>query len=561
MFSDVPINKPSPKIILSLRKIAGIPVALIRNGFPRCLHVGYICFVLPAVMPVLPICLRLYTWIKRIGLKYYFAEKKIRYWRQNKETLLSLADKGYKTKVQQLGLDWEKVTSSENARRQIHKVELGEIDQDGFLLSKVGAISNVPIVSKKQFLARKRFGLRVVAIDGYVCIEKHYNGNKSSFVNEIEAHYYLGRAGCNIPVIMDVDFDNLTLTFSYISGPVLREELAGRGAVVRDRDIEENPELTRFGKRKRALNRTAECRRVLSEVVDSQFIDHVFAELNKMHEARFIWNDIKYGNIILEERSGKPFLIDFDWALRFEGLGKNAFRILCDRDIEKFNACFGTEKLTYKRIKSELEHRTNNETFAPVYFGYGLRNSNIRNTNNGCSRWQSVLRNNLLSVSGKRILDLECTNAVDAIQMLRSGAQEVVGISCEPGDISQGNFVKSAFEWAENRQYAFKYVQANTDELSKINLGSFDIVMAPCPTEHPGNGSFDNIVKHISTIAPTFVLQCNPATNINRREQLTCEKAAVEYALNALSSNGFPFTQVVAPYRNSRPLIIGTIER
>ena len=338
-----------------------MPVALIRNGFLRCLYAVYICIVLPAVIPVLPVCLRLYTLIKRAALKYYFAEKKIRYWRQNKEALLSLADKGYKTKVQQLGLDWEKVTSPENARHQSHRVELGEIDQDGFLLSKVGKISNVPSVSNRQFLARKRFGLRVVAVDGYVCIEKHYKGNKSSFVNEIEAHYHLGRAGCNMPVIMDVDFDNLTLTFSYISGRVLREELAGRGAIVRDRDIEENPGLTRSGKRKRSMNRIPECRRVLSDVIDSQFIELIFAELNKIHKARFIWNDIKYGNIIIEERSGKPYLIDFDWALRFEGLGKSAFKILCDRDIEKFNACFGTEKLTYKRIKHHLEHRKRNK--------------------------------------------------------------------------------------------------------------------------------------------------------------------------------------------------------
>jgi len=305
------------------------------------LYAGYTYIVLHAVMPMSLLCLRLYTLIKRITLKYYFAEKKIQYWRQNRELLLSLADKGYKTRLEQLGLDWDKITSSENSRQQSNKVKLGEIDQDGFLLSKVGDISNVPRVSKKQFLARKRFGLQVVAIDGYVCIEKHYKGNKASFVNEIEAHYYLGRAGCNIPVIMDVDFDNLTLTFSYISGPVLREELAKRGAVVRDRDIEDNPELTRTGKRKMALNRIPEGRRVLSEVIDFKFIELVFAELNKIHKARFIWNDIKYGNIIIEEQSGEPYLIDFDWALRFPELGKNAFRFLCKQDIEKFNICFG----------------------------------------------------------------------------------------------------------------------------------------------------------------------------------------------------------------------------
>jgi len=300
--------------------------------------------------------------LKRVTLKYFFAERKIRYWRQNRELLLSLADKGYKTRVEHLGLDRDKISSPDNSGCQSHKVELGEIDQDGFLLSKMDAIANVPSVSGNEFLARKRFGLKVLAVDGYVCIEKHYKGNKASFVNEIEAHYHLGRAGCNIPVIMDVDFDNLTLTFSYISGHVLREELAKKGAVLRDREIEANPELTRAGRRKMALNRIPEGRRVLSEVVDSQFIELIFAELKKIHEARFIWNDIKYGNIIIEQRSGKPYLIDFDWALRFPKLEKNAFRVLCYRDIEKFNACFGTEKLTCKRTKCESGRGNRSDT-------------------------------------------------------------------------------------------------------------------------------------------------------------------------------------------------------
>ena len=287
--------------------------------------------------------MRLYTWVRRIVLKYCSAEKRIQYWRQNKKMLLSLADSGYKITIQSLGLNLE------DGQQQSQKVELGEIDQDGFLLSKVGTISNVPSVSEEQFLGRKRFDLRMVAVNGYVCVEKHYKGNKSSFVNEIEAHYGLGLAGCNIPVIMDVDFDNLTLTFSYISGPVLREELAKRGAVVRDHDIEENPRLTRLAKRKKARRRIAESRRVLYDVIDSQFVEDLLAELRKVHEARFIWNDIKYGNVIIEEHSGKPYMIDFDWALRYPRLGKTAWRILRDRDIEKFNACFGTDRQTVER--------------------------------------------------------------------------------------------------------------------------------------------------------------------------------------------------------------------
>jgi len=56
------------------------------------LYLGYTYFILSAVMSVFLVCLRLYTLIKRVALKYYFAEKKIQFWRQNKQLLLSLAD-------------------------------------------------------------------------------------------------------------------------------------------------------------------------------------------------------------------------------------------------------------------------------------------------------------------------------------------------------------------------------------------------------------------------------------------------------------------------------------
>jgi len=288
-------------------------------------------------------CLRFYAWAKRIVLKYYLAEKKIRYWRQNRQKLLAIADTGYKITAQSLGVDLK------DLQQHSQRLELGLIDQDGFLLSKVGAIANVPTICREQFQARRRFGLTMVAIHGYVGVEKHYRGNKAAFVNEIEAHYRLGLAGCNVPVILEADFDNLTLTFSYIAGRVLHEELARRGAVVRDRDIEGNPQLTWLGKRRRASARIAESRRVLYDVIDSQFVEDLFAELCKVHEARFIWNDIKYGNIIIEEHSGKPYMIDFDWALRYPNLGPTAWRILRDRDIEKFNACFATDRQMVER--------------------------------------------------------------------------------------------------------------------------------------------------------------------------------------------------------------------
>jgi len=539
------------------RKIVKIPFVLARNGFLCCCHLTYICFVLPFIMKFLPIGLRLYPWIKRTIQKYFSADKKIQYWRQNKEKLLRNGETGYRTRVESLGLDWRKLQSLTKFNSQLYKVVIGEMDQDGFLLSKVGVIPNVPSISEKQFLARKRFGLRMVAINGYVCVEKHYKGDKLSFVNEIEALHNLGLAGCNVPAIMDVDFDNLTLTLSYILGFVLREELAKKGAFLRDRDVNSSSAFTSLDQKQKRLKRIQEGKRVLYEVIDSKFVESLFAELNKIHGFRFIWNDIKYGNIIIEKRSRKPYLVDFDWAGHYPRLGNNAFRILRDRDIEKFNLHFGTEKLTHKRMRQRIKHIKCNKIYAPVYFGSSLSFGNTWNTDVGYGRWHYILKHNLPVLSGKRILDLGCNNAFNSIQMLRSGAREVIGIELNSEVISQGNFVKAGFEWADNRQYRFKYLQANMKELPRMNLGNFDIVLALCSIYYLDDYSMANLVKYISTITNTFVLQCNTATNIDRSNQHTYEKASVEYILNVLRSNGFPVTQAVAPYKYSRPLVIG----
>jgi len=250
-----------------------------------------------------------------------------------------------------MGKYFNKARFLEKIQKRSHEVVIAEIDQDGFLLSHFGPIRNATTISEKHFLARKRYNLKVVAINGYVGVKKDYKGNKLSFVNEIAALYNLGIAGSNVPVIMDIDFNNITLTFSYILGPVLREELAKRGAILRDRDVVNIQDYAHLDRKEKQIKRIQEGKHVLYSVIDSQFVESLFIELNKIHASGFILNDIKYGNIIIEKRSGKPYLVDFDRAENYSNLGRNSFGILRDKDIEDFNLHFDTEKLTYKRIK------------------------------------------------------------------------------------------------------------------------------------------------------------------------------------------------------------------
>lgn len=349
------IRNPIFDIIGVFRKVVRIPIVLARNGFLHSFHLIHVCFVCPIVIKVLPIYVKCYVEVKRITDKYYSAEKEIRYWQQNKEELLRLGKRGYRIKIEDLGLNQEKLELLKKVQQQSHEVVIAEIDEDGFLLSHFGVIRNAPTVSQNQFLVRKHFNLKLTVIDGYVGVKKDYKGDKVSFVNEIKVLHCLGLTGCNVPAIMDVDFDNLTLTFSYILGRVLREELARSGAVLRDRDVDNNSDFLGLDPTEKRLKRIQEGKRVLHNVIDSQFVESLFTELNKIHASGFILRDIKYGNMVIEKKSGKPYLIDFEGARHYPNLGKHSFKILRDRDIEKFNLLFDTEKLTYKRTKGSVK--------------------------------------------------------------------------------------------------------------------------------------------------------------------------------------------------------------
>lgn len=561
-FFRIKIRNPIFGIMKILRKPLRIPIVLARIGFLHSFRLIYIYFVSSLVIKILPIYLKYYVKAKIIIQKYYYANKEIRYWQQNKEEILKLGKKGYITKIEDLGLNKEKLEFLKKVQRQSHEVVIGEIDQDGFLLLHFGKIRDAPMVDKRKFLKRKVRDLKLVDINGYVGVKKNYKGNKLAFVTELKAIHNLRFTGCNVPSIIDIDFDNLALTISYIKGPVLREELARRGAVLRDYDVDDNPDFMYLGLKEKDLKRIKEGKRVLYDVIGSQFVEDLFTELKKIHEAGFIYNDLKYGNIIIEKNSGKPYLVDFERAYCYPYIGKNSFTILRDQNIEEFNLLFDTKKLTYKRVKERIkEIKDNNAIYAPIYFGAGLRIGKIWTPETGYGRWHYILKRNLPPISGKRILDIGTNNASIALELLRNGAQKVIGVELDSENIAQGNFVKTGYDWADNTHYNFKYIQADMKEIPAMNLGKFDMALALCSLYYLDDDSIANLTKYISTITDIFVLQCNLYQNVDRGNPHTYRRASIDYALNVLRSNGFPITQVIAPFRYTRPLVIGKKEK
>jgi SAM-dependent methyltransferase len=456
-------------------------------------------------------------------------------------------------------VDADRIDRARRSQPGSHEIVIADIDQDGFLCSRIGRLHDVPTVTRQGFAPRGRFDLTVVDVRGGLGVKKHFKEDVVAFLAELEAGRDLHAAGCRVPAIVAVDFDELTITSEFIPGRVVREELARRGAILRDRDVAVDPTYRGLTPTQRRARRVEQGRAVLGDVVDTETVELLFSEIKKIHEAGYVLHDVKFGNVILEATTGEPYLIDFDRARRYPELGRLSRRLLRDRDYQKFNTHFGTQKLTHRRAvgwsKRPPDHLR--RLYSPIHIEGGLNFGNIWRTDAGYGRWRSILRDQLPSVAGARVLDLGANNGFNAIQMLRVGAREVVAVERDDRAIAQARAVTELFEWADGRSYALTYVHEDVAALPRIDLGRFDLVTALCSIYYLSDEDIPHLVRHISTITDMLVLQCNTDRSVHRSDQHTFAKASVAYAVAALEQNGFPFIRVVAPRGYSRPLVIG----
>jgi tRNA A-37 threonylcarbamoyl transferase component Bud32 len=181
-----------------------------------------------------------------------------------------------------------------------------------------------------------------VATDTSLGVRK-YHVNRWRFLNELRVLPILQTAGCRVPSLLGVDFDRLSITSTYVAGLALREALAERAAVVRDRDVITHSPFKHMTKSELWRARIREGKRVLYDVIDRTLADNIHEQIRTMHRARVIWGDVKFGNIVIDEGSGQPYLIDFDAAGHFPLMPQLVFDALRDREIASYRLHFDPE--------------------------------------------------------------------------------------------------------------------------------------------------------------------------------------------------------------------------
>jgi SAM-dependent methyltransferase len=441
-------------------------------------------------------------------------------------------------------------------RRTNEEIALADIDQDGLLNPRFLPFWDAPRVDAKGFLPRGRFELTVVDRNGWVGVRKNFRGDKVAFVNELEATLDLKAAGCNVPAIFDVDFERLAITYAYIDGVVVREALAQAGAPIRDRDVTpvRSPIANRILSNRVYNRRIVAGRSIIENVLDAKTIASVGEGLLAIHRAGYALEDVKYGNVIIETATGIPYFVDCERALPLRQFSPTTATFLRDRDADKLNSHFGTHLLTaaqLRRVRLGAD-----DMYSPFYAGAGIRLGAIWNPELGILRWRHMLANHVPVPVGGRVLDLGANSGFNALQMLRAGAKEAIGVEIDPAVIEQGLFVKRVFEWADNTKYHFSYVHGSHADIGSMNLGRFDLITAFCTLYYLSRAAMAKTVSELVGLADTLVLECNNDRAIKRSDPETFIKASLSFNVELVRNNGFPNVTVIERPGSDRPLVI-----
>jgi hypothetical protein len=284
--------------------------------------------------------------------------------------------------------------------------------------------------------------------------------------------------------------------------------------------------------------------------------------LLKIHRAGYVLGRIDKEGLLIDASDGKPVFLDLRHALPLAGLSRDTSVHLRDIDSARSNDLFGTSLITADVLRSEAlgAETTENDgdrAYASILIRDDIHWGSIWNTDVGTGRWNYILKDHLPIPQNGTVLDLGSNNGFNPLQMLRHGAASAVGVEFRDSIIRDGEFLKSAFEWFDNRSYDFRYVHGSFADLPSFGLGRFDMVSALCSLYYLGDHEMREIARYIRTLTDALVLQCNVDRLIYRASEEEYRRASVEFAVEVLEQAGFRKQQIIAPAGYSRPLVIG----
>lgn len=96
--------------------------------------------------------------------------------------------------------------------------------------------------------------------------------------------------------------------------------------------------------------------------------------------------------------------------------------------------------------------------------------------------------------------------------------------------------MKSALEWRCQTKYNVKYIDTDINDLSSLELGSFDAVIALNSLYYLDEKDIERTIRHVADLSDLFLIQCN--TRDHKKD--LGRRSTPSYMKRALERNGFP---------------------
>lgn len=448
----------------------------------------------------------------------------------------------------------------EEARKETpqREIVIGHIDNDGRVLGLFGDIPGLPSVSKAEFLKRTRFGVDIVLIEDSLLVRKDYRGQENKFLSEwLTLALLSGKA--NVPAIHHVDEQNARIYKNLIIGKTIREFLVDAGAKIMHAQTKEDPELIGLDNAARLLAIVSRGTPLISSVLPDSLLCEIERQMKLIHATLVTNFSNTFGNIVIDTKKGAPWFIDLEGAVSHRSASELAFIFRRDIDQVKFNERYGRTLLTESSARAALHAQSVRLPgwYSPIDFGNGLAIGGFWSTDSGIGRWE-FLNCKIMApiVEGKKVLDLGSNNGLMPLLMLRAGAREVVGVELSPINVESAKLIQRIFEWRDMRSYKLHIHNANMLEVLNADWGKFDVVTSLCSLYYLEPDEMASIVRRAANLAPVMIIQANVATRKEAAQQKS-EKASTTFLERLLGDNGFPYVEVYAPPRFSRPLLVG----
>ena len=457
------------------------------------------------------------------------------------------------TTIADLPISYDDKTRLKNLNTESSEIEMGILDRDGRVLDNSGFLSFMNCVSSDEFIPKDRFQIDIVIKKGKILIKKSFGKDRASFIKEA---FFLARLWnkVNVPAIWELVPHENVIYMNLVVGKSIQEILAQEGIVIRYSDIIIEPSFKHLSGSEISNIVDKIVRKNILRVIDQRLLCAVDQQLDIAHKFGIVGVYLKPGNILVQDETSTPFLIDFHTARFFRKKGF-IFNLFRDQDRIKYNRKCGRKLITEKTAWNGVQN-VSRKWYAPIDFGYGLTQGAFWGVESGMGRWEVFIKEYLPDLKNKRILDLGSNNGCLPLMMLKEGAAEVIGMELSREFFEQSLLVRELFQWRDMEEYAFKTINTDMYDIINSDLGRFDIITSFCTLYYLKEKQMEAVVRRASEISSLFVIQANIIAG-STWDSDKPRRASVEFLNNLLKKNGFPHVDIIVPSLSTRPLLIG----